>query len=55
MTPLEALQMMEQACERVLTDLPTHVRLKEAAKIVGTALMDADVQKKIAADSQAAG
>jgi hypothetical protein len=51
MTPLEALQHLEGICARVGGDREFHVRIMEAAKIVGAALMDQAVQKKIAHES----
>lgn len=39
MTPLEALQLLEQASGHVTANRETHIKLMEAAKIVGDALM----------------
>lgn len=51
MTPLAALQLLEQATSHLQADRETHVKLMEAAKIVGAALMEAAVQKKISSQS----
>lgn len=51
MTPLEALQLLEQATAHLQTNRESHAKILEACKIIGAALLDAEAQKKIAAQS----
>jgi hypothetical protein len=55
MTPLEALQLLEQATAHVSGNREVHSRILDACRIVGAALMDAAAQKKIAAEAQDEG
>lgn len=47
MTPLEALQHLEGICARVSGDREFHVRIMECGRVIGIALMEQVVQKKI--------
>ncbi len=50
MTPLQALQELEKACESLAVPLNVHIHLKECAKTVGQALMAADEKKTASKD-----
>ncbi len=49
LTPLEALQLLEQATGHVTGNREVHARILDACRIVGAALMESDARKKIAA------
>lgn len=48
MSPLEALQFLEQATAHVTGDRAAHMRILEACKIIGAALMESAVQERFA-------